>query len=130
MTAAIIAKRVCPEVEGNWPNFPAGSAPGVMTVEASFVMAFAVLLIFSLITLSMVLGSHAKSVPSVRRAVQEQWSSLTEEGKLFSFPEESEAGEPVMMWPFGSVSYEEKSGRLFYNVPVLMRLGRIFREDE
>lgn len=103
---------------------------GSLTVEASLVMTGIILIIFSMIMLAMVLRSSTAAASDVRLEVQRQFADIIEEGIPGSYRSAASSKEDISLWPLGTVSYEEEASRLFYNLPQIMRVGRIFSQEE
>ena len=103
---------------------------GSLTVEASLVMTGMILIIFSMIMLAMVLRSSTAAASDVRLEVQKQFADIIEEGIPGSYCSAASSKEDISLWPLGTVSYEEEASRLFYNLPQIMRVGRIFSQEE
>lgn len=98
---------------------------GSVTVEASFVSIFCVLLIFSVIVFSMCLRSRVTATANVRIEIENEFSNIMTERTSETTVKKEKTYDGVRLWPDAIFSYEESAEKTFLRGPDTLYLARI-----
>lgn len=101
---------------------------GSLTVEAVFITAFTIFVVFSIIIMAMSLRSHAADAAKTRLEIEECIPSAmtgnTDE-KSFSSQKEKEG---IVVWPGAEISYCEKAEKDYIRAPDVLYLTRLLKK--